>query len=43
MCLRAPGNAADRSLLSTATANFAASGYNLQQVFIDTADYCKGD
>lgn len=43
VCLRAPSNAADRSLLSTATANFAASGYNLQQVFIDTADYCKGD
>ncbi len=43
VCLRAPGDTADRALIATATDNFAASGYNLQQVFIDTADYCKGE
>lgn len=43
VCLRKPGNAADRAFISNATAAFAASGYNLKQVFIDTADYCKGE
>ncbi|MBU2886295.1 hypothetical protein KO507_11020 [Gilvimarinus agarilyticus] len=43
VCLRQPGNSADRALVTNATANFAASGYNLKQVFIDTADYCKGE
>ena len=43
VCLRRPGNAADRALVSDATAAFAASGYNLKQVFIDTANYCKGE
>ncbi|WP_049723084.1 hypothetical protein [Gilvimarinus polysaccharolyticus] len=43
VCLRKPGNAADRALVSNASAAFAASGYNLKQVFIDTADYCKGE
>ncbi|MDO3384683.1 hypothetical protein QWI17_02400 [Gilvimarinus sp. SDUM040013] len=42
VCLRQPGNSADRALVETATSNFASSGYNLKQVFIDTADYCKG-
>lgn len=43
VCLRAPGNAADRTLISSATAAFASTGYNLKQVFIDTANYCKGE
>lgn len=43
VCLRQPGNSADRALVASATANFVASGYNLKQVFIDTADYCKGE
>lgn len=43
VCLRKPGNSADRALVASATSAFAASGYNLKQVFIDTADYCKGD
>ena len=42
VCLRNPGNAADRSMIDTIVADFANSGYNLKQVFIDTADYCKG-
>lgn len=43
VCLRKPGDSADRALIANATSNFAASGYNLKQVFIDTADYCKGE
>lgn len=43
VCLRKPANAADRSQIDTITANFASSGYKLKQVFIDTADYCKGE
>lgn len=43
VCLRKPANAADRSKIDSITANFATSGYHLKQVFIDTADYCKGE
>ncbi len=43
VCLRKPANAADHKVLVTFTSNFAASGYKLKQVFIDTADYCKGE
>jgi len=43
VCLRKPANAADRSKMDAITANFATSGYQLKQVFIDTADYCKGE
>ncbi len=42
MCLRAPGNAADRSAVATIKANFQSDGYKLKQVFQDTAVYCKG-
>jgi len=43
VCLRKPGDAADRSKVEAISANFATSGYQLKQVFIDTADYCKGE
>jgi hypothetical protein len=43
VCLRKPGDATDRSKIEEFTANFASSGYRLTQVFIDTADYCKGE
>jgi hypothetical protein len=43
VCLRKPANAADRSKVDVITTNFASSGYQLKQVFIDTADYCKGE
>lgn len=43
VCLRKPANAADRTQLNVIGNNFAASGYKLKQVFIDTADYCKGE
>jgi hypothetical protein len=43
VCLRKPANATDHSKIDAITANFASSGYKLKQVFIDTADYCKGE
>ena len=43
VCLRKPANATDHSKVDAITANFASSGYKLKQVFIDTADYCKGE
>ncbi len=43
VCLRKPADKADRSKVDLITTNFAASGYQLKQVFIDTADYCKGE
>lgn len=43
VCLRKPANQADRNQLAAMTNNFAASGYHLKQVFIDSADYCKGE
>ncbi len=43
VCLRQPGDAADRALIDSATANFSASGYDLRRVFVDTATHCRGD
>lgn len=43
VCLRKPANTADHDKVTAITANFASSGYKLKQVFIDTADYCKGE
>lgn len=42
VCLRKPGDAADRAKVEEFTQNFAANNYKLKQVFIDTANYCKG-
>ena len=42
VCLRKPGDATDRAKIEEFTLNFAASSYKLKQVFIDTANYCKG-
>ena len=42
VCLRRPADAADRAELDAITDSFASSNYNLKQVFIETADYCKG-
>lgn len=42
LCLRKPGDASDRAKIEEFTQNFAANNYQLKQVFIDTADYCKG-
>jgi len=43
VCLRKPADAQDRSKVEAITADFAANGYQLKRVFIDTADYCKGE
>ncbi|MDZ4261534.1 MAG: hypothetical protein U1B30_04275 [Pseudomonadota bacterium] len=42
VCLRKPGDAADRAKVEEFTQNFANNNYQLKQVFIDTANYCKG-
>jgi hypothetical protein len=42
VCLRKPGDATDRNNIETFTTNFANSGYQLKRVFMDTANYCKG-
>lgn len=42
VCLRKPGDATDRAKIEEFTQNFAANNYQLKQVFIDTASYCKG-
>ena len=43
VCLRAPGNAADRGQVDSITATFKASGYHMKDVFAATAVYCMGD
>ena len=42
VCLRPPGNAADRAAVSSITSNFVGNGHKLKQVFAETAVYCKG-
>ncbi len=43
VCLREPGNSADRSAVDTIVGDFKSSGYLLKQVFRDVAAYCKGN
>lgn len=43
VCLRAPQNAADRSEIANIVSAFGGSGYQIKQVFADTANYCKGE
>ncbi|NVJ61713.1 MAG: hypothetical protein HWE27_15065 [Gammaproteobacteria bacterium] len=45
VCLRDPGDTADRNQITTMVNNFtsAASGYNLKDVFADSAVYCMGN
>lgn len=43
VCLREPGNSADRTEVSNITADFKASNYNMKTAFAETAVYCKGD
>jgi hypothetical protein len=42
MCLRAPGNSADRAKVTQITADFVASNYNMKTVFSESAVYCMG-
>ena len=43
VCLRPPGNAADRTQVNTLTAAFKGNGYKLKDVFASAAVYCMGD
>lgn len=43
VCLREPGNSADRNQVDTITTDFIASNYNMKTVFAETAVYCMGD
>ena len=42
VCLRAPGDSADRAQVSTMTTDFK-NGYNMKRVFAEAAVYCAGD
>ena len=43
VCLRPPSNAADRSQVSSMVTSFRAQGFDLKQVFAESAVYCMGD
>ena len=43
VCLREPGNTADRDQVASTVATFKAEGYKMKQVFRDVAAYCKGN
>ncbi len=43
VCLRPPVDAADRAEIERVTGLFRGNGYNLKQVFAETAVYCMGD
>ena len=40
VCLREPGNAADRQTVGTIKSKFKTNGYKMKQVFADAAVYC---
>ena len=42
VCLRDPGNAADRQAVGTIKTKFKTTGYKMKQVFADAAVYCMG-
>ena len=43
VCLREPGDSADRNQLTTITDSFIANGHNLKRVWAEVALYCKGE
>lgn len=43
VCLREPGNTADRSEVNGIVTDFKSGGYQMKQVFRDVAAYCKGN
>jgi hypothetical protein len=43
VCLRVPGNAADRTRVDAIVGDFIADNYNMKTVFAETAVYCMGD
>jgi len=42
VCLREPGDSADRNAISTMISSFKSSKYNIRQVFAESAYYCRG-
>jgi len=42
VCLRDPGDAADRQAVDTIKTKFKTTGYKMKQVFADAAVYCMG-
>lgn len=43
VCLRAPQDEADRSVIAQIQSEFMGNNYNIKNVFAATADYCKGE
>jgi hypothetical protein len=43
VCLRPPQDSLDRGQVDSMITSFAANGYNLKQVFAESAVYCMGD
>ncbi len=43
VCLREPGNTADRNEVDAITADFRSQNYNMKTAFAETAVYCMGD
>jgi len=43
VCLRDPVDSTDRTQINTMVTGFQSSGYNLKQVFADSASYCMGE
>jgi hypothetical protein len=43
ICLRSPQDSADRTKITSMTNTFTSMGYNIKDVFADSADYCKGE
>ncbi|MFN4289527.1 MAG: hypothetical protein ACK4E7_01455 [Permianibacter sp.] len=43
VCLRNPVDSADRSEMAAITDSFKASGYQMKQIFAETAAYCAGE
>lgn len=43
VCLREPGNAADRSRLANIVSSFRSSGYEMKRAYAESAAYCMGE
>lgn len=43
VCLRDPGDAADRNEIQTLTESFANNDFNLKRTFASVASYCRGE
>lgn len=43
VCVRVPADSVDRTQISNMVASFKSSGYNLKQVFAESAVYCMGE